>query len=199
MEVPLPSPKLAVHSLLLYFSCCGLLNGCQDLPSTGVGVNEQSSGKLKLVSSQRLNWHIQVSPKRVKSYMMCWLNYLYFISNSATKNDGHFINRLVSLFKDWLTEDATRIQNTWGTEISGFVIFFAENLMNTQKNLKENLCLYFMNKKPPNLTRSKLSWKIHFLYCQACYCEFYGAKEEGKERTAKQARTCFSISVAWKY
>lgn len=80
MEVPLPSPKLAIHYLFLYFLCCRLLNTCQDLSLTGIGVTEQSSVKLKLVSSQRPHWHIQVSPKRVKLSITGWLNYLYLIA-----------------------------------------------------------------------------------------------------------------------
>lgn len=37
------------------------------------------------------------------------------------------------------------------------------------------------------LTHSTLSWKIHTPYCQACYRDFSVVKEEGKERTIKQA------------
>lgn len=109
------------------------------------------------------------------------------ISNSTTKNYKHFIVRLGSPFKDWPTENATRIQNSWGTEISGFVSPPPrESHKHTENPQGKNILLYFMNKKNFLYILYFLE-KYIFFTVKLVTVSFMGQrKRERKEHPSKQ-------------
>lgn len=119
LEVPVLSPKLAVH---LSSPVCLMLWTAQWLSRSTI---QRGMSKCTILRQVRAHntllalrspiWHTKVSLKRRKRYMTCGLNYLYLISGFASKNDRRFIIRLGSLSKDQKTKNAIKIQHSRGT------------------------------------------------------------------------------------